>query len=67
MSELKKFKVIRHREISIIYGEATVEARSANEAYDMAVNIPLSEFTPPKVEQGSSDHLMHYVDEVEDE
>ena len=68
MSELKKFVVTRHREISIIYGTVVVEARSSNEAYGMALDIPLNELTPPDVGQGSSDTLMHFVDEVvEDE
>ena len=46
MSELRKFVVTRHREISIIYGTVVVEARSSNEAYDMALDIPLNELTP---------------------
>ena len=66
MSELKKFVVTRHREISIIYGATIVEAHNSDEAYNMALNIPLNEFTSPDEGQGSSDTLMHYVDEMVD-
>ena len=64
MSELKKFVVTRHREISIIYGATIVEAHSSDEAYAMALNVPLDELTPPNEGEGSSDTLMHYVDEM---